>query len=418
MAYRDDIATLGADHHWPFEDDSLDEIGSVNGTDTSILYTASAIAEDASNAMSTDALTDRVTLATTTEINNSAQARKAVCGWYLSTVYEAPPSRIYGEGNDTTVFQICMGFGNQVIFECVEPTNFPLGLQIYGPSLVPNRAYHLCAIFLGNAQGNEVKFFVDGVKQLNADPVDRQPDTASLDARGIPEFGDPVGVVGLGGGVVIQQATRDAHFNHWATWGDEADADLTDIEVRETLFEGGVLATQSVSTGTEAVMQTSLETIDNELKGNVPLAIRVPANTGDTDFELSSIAITFDPLSSIHVQYTGTATLNWRNDRDSNATIFSTPFGGTITVQNETQLDISGLQNPTEIRVFEAGTTTEVAGVENETDGLFESFVYVDSVDIMIVSLNEDIIRLEAVDTSVDVVLQVSQFFDRNYNNP
>ncbi|MBT7538609.1 MAG: hypothetical protein HN683_04675 [Gammaproteobacteria bacterium] len=424
MAYRDDIATLGADHHYPFEDDSLDEIGAVNGTDSGVLYTGTAIAEDASNCMTTNTQGsisvrgDRVTLATTANINNSAQTQKAVCGWFMFDSFRPPPIHIYGEGDTTTKWQFIAGFGNNLVFEVVEATNFPTGLQVYGPEMVPNRAYHLCGIFLGNSNGNEVKLFVDGVEMTNADPLDRQPDTASLDARGVAVFGDAgTASQGVGGGTVRMSGSDEGYYNHWATF-DGASADLSDTEIRETLFEGGVLATETIAAGTESAMQTALELIDNGLKGNVPCAIRVANNTGDTDFELSAIAITFDPLSSIHVQYTGSATLNWRNDRNSNATIFSTTGGGTITVQNETQLDISGLQNPTEVRVYEAGTTTEVAGEENVTDGLFESFVYVDSVDIMIVSLTEDIIRLESVDTSVGVVLQVSQFFDRNYRNP
>ncbi len=80
MAYGADIDALGADHRWDFDGDSLDQIGSINGTDTSMLYTSAAICEDATNCAETNAITDRVSIPTTTEINNSAQARKAVCG--------------------------------------------------------------------------------------------------------------------------------------------------------------------------------------------------------------------------------------------------------------------------------------------------------------------------------------------------
>jgi hypothetical protein len=346
MAYRDDIANLGADHHWDFDGDSLDQIGSVNGTNTGVIFTDGNIALDSTNCMTTNGLTDRVTLATTTNINNSAQQRKAVCGWYETTGFQAPPSIIYGEGDNVTNFQIVFGFGNNVMFEVTEPTNFPSGLQVYGPALVPNRVYHLCAIFLGNTQGNEVKFFVDGVEQSLADPTDRQPDTADLNSRGIATFGDPSGTVGIGGAIVLQQAARDGRYQHWATWGDEADADLTDTEVRETLFERGALAENTISSGTESAMQTSLDAL-TVAQGNAACNVEIEAVTGGGDFTLTS-DLTFDPLSSLHFRYNGTAdTLTLVNVSGGDASIVSAPFGGTIVLANRQTLTVTVLDNNT-----------------------------------------------------------------------
>ena len=146
MAYRDDISALGADHHWDFDGDALDQLGGVNGTNSGCIFTDSAITEDATNCATTNGPGDRITLATTTNINNSAQTRKAVSGWYSTTAIQPYPVRIYGEGNNTTCFQFSMGFGNNFMFECTEPTNFATGLQIFGPVAQPNRVYHLCGI--------------------------------------------------------------------------------------------------------------------------------------------------------------------------------------------------------------------------------------------------------------------------------
>lgn len=342
MAYRDDIAALGADHHWIFEDDYNDDIGVANGTNTGTILTDAAIAEDANNSMTTDALTERVTLPTTTTINNSAQQRKAVCGWYMTTAFQAPPSIIYGEGTDATNFQFVFGFGNNVMFECTEPTNFSDALQVYGPALVPNRAYHLCGIFLGNTQGNEIKFFVDGVEQTLADPSDRQPDTADLNSRGVGIFGDPSGTVGIGGGVVLQQAARNGRYNHWAAWGDEADADLTDTEIRETLFERGALADSTIAAGTESAMQTSLDAIATA-QDNAPLNIEVAAVTGGGNFTLTSDKV-FDALSSCHYRYNGTADqLTIVNIDGGNASIGAAPFGGTIVIATRQTLTVTVL---------------------------------------------------------------------------
>ncbi len=251
--------------------------------------------------------------------------------------------RIYGEGTEATCFQFVMGYGNNLTFECTEPTNFPTGLQIFGPPLVPDRVYHICGIFLGNSNGNEIKLFVDGVEITNADPADRQPDTASLDSRGVGEFGDPAGTTGLGGAIVLQQAARDCNYQHWAAWGDTADADLTDTEIRETLFERGALADFTVSTNTEANMQTALDAIA-DAQGNSPCCIEIEAVTGGGDFTLTSDK-TFDALASIHFRYNGTADtltiVNVDGDQQGDASIGAAPFGGSITIATRQTLTVT-----------------------------------------------------------------------------
>ncbi len=372
MAYSDDISTLGADHHWDFDGDSLDQIGTVNGTNSGVVFTGSAIAEDATNCMQTNtqgSITvrgDYVTLATTTEINNSAQARKCVAGWFRSNSFRPPPVHIYGEGNTTTKFQFVMVYGNQLMFECVEATNFPDGLQVYGPSLQPNRTYHLCGIFSGNGYDNEVKLFVDGIEQTAADPSDRQPDTASLDARGVAVFGDAgTSAQGMGGDAVRLSCCVTGSYNHWATWGDEADALLTDTEVRETLFERGALAEDTITTNTEANMQTALDALTVS-RTNVALDVEVAAVTGGGDFQLTSDLV-FDDLTSMQFRYNGTADeLTIVNVSGGNATQSKSgaPFGGTIVVKDRQTLTVT---------VLDASTKTAISGarvyIEADTGG-------------------------------------------------
>jgi len=117
MAYSYDISNLGADHHWKSDGDSSDSIGSVTSTDTGMAYTGSPLAKDATNSAVMDARGDRVALADTTTISNSAQARKAVCGWFMVTAKELPTCRIYGEGGTTTNFQFLIFPGNSVMLE-------------------------------------------------------------------------------------------------------------------------------------------------------------------------------------------------------------------------------------------------------------------------------------------------------------
>lgn len=341
MAYRDDISALGADHHWDFDGDSLDQIGSVNGTDTSMLYTSTAIAEDATNCAETDAVTDRVSLPTTTEINNSAQARKAVAGWFMPTAIQNPPKNVYGEGDATQAFRFILGWGNNLMFEVDTAGQI---VQLFGDvKLTANRSYHLCMVFEGTGYGNLVSAYLDGVPQLNAEPANRQPGVATLPARSVAEFGDPAGTVAVGGTAVILIAPINGKYNHWATWGDEADAVLTETEVREELFEKGALPTNTISSGTEAAMQTSLDAYADTVRVNSPLCIRINAVTGDGDLTLTADNVTFDPLASIHIQYMGTGTLTWRNTNGADASISSTPAGGTIVIANVTDITVTAL---------------------------------------------------------------------------
>ena len=91
--------------------------------------------------------------------------------------------------------------------------------------------------------------------------------------------------------------------------------------------------------------------------------------------------------------------------------------GASTTVNNLTVLTLTGLQPNTEIRVFTAGTTTEIAGVENSGSS-FTANISESSVDIVIHALGYVYQRLTSVDTSADLTLPVQQIADRNYENP
>jgi len=283
LAYSDDLQALGADHHWKFDGDSVDDVGAVGRTDTGISFIGDPIAEDATNSMFTDAFNELVSIATTSDINSGTPDRKAVAGWYMTNAYQPPPGSIYREGDNATCFHFAFAYGNFLLFECVEPTNFTL--QVFGPALVPNRVYHLCGIFEGSSYANEVRFYVDGVEQLDASPVNRQPGTASLDARTVvAQFGHNPGSTtsGIGGGVIALNSALNGYYNHWATW-DGAVAVLTEANVREELFEKGALPDVTISSSTESAMQIALDVYSDTVRDNAALCIRIEDCT-DGDF--------------------------------------------------------------------------------------------------------------------------------------
>lgn len=86
------------------------------------------------------------------------------------------------------------------------------------------------------------------------------------------------------------------------------------------------------------------------------------------------------------------------------------------------QLTLTGLQPNTEVRIFNAGTTTELAGQEDIDSGIFSwSYDYetYSSVDISILSLGYQNIRLLGLPiTFAGLTVPVQQQIDRQYENP
>ena len=97
-------------------------------------------------------------------------------------------------------------------------------------------------------------------------------------------------------------------------------------------------------------------------------------------------------------------------------------FNGTRTDANGTivpdsVLTLIGLQVNSEVRVYIAGTTTEIAGVENSGTTFADATIAVDSVDVVVLNLQYLAIKIKNVDTSLDVTLPIQQVFDRQYKN-
>lgn len=92
--------------------------------------------------------------------------------------------------------------------------------------------------------------------------------------------------------------------------------------------------------------------------------------------------------------------------------------GVTVNVNISSTLTFTGLEDNTEVRVYDAGTTTEVAGVENSLGGTFAASISVASVDVNIHNLDYQFIRLTGLNTSSDLTVPVQQTFDRQFENP
>jgi len=130
-----------------------------------------------------------------------------------------------------------------------------------------------------------------------------------------------------------------------------------------------------------------------------------------TAFDLSDWDIVVDGAT-----YTGDITTTGTITLSNGGLIVGTATDsvGTTTVST---LTLTGLQSNSEVRVFGAGTTTELAGVEN-SGTTFTANISASSVDIVVHSLGYEYQKIEGADTSSNLTLPIQQRVDRNYRNP
>lgn len=99
--------------------------------------------------------------------------------------------------------------------------------------------------------------------------------------------------------------------------------------------------------------------------------------------------------------------------------------GATTVVNADVTVTFDGMRDLTEVRVYAAGTKTELAGIENATAGspdnrsFAASVAASTSVDYTLVNVNYEIIRVEGFTwPAADQTILVQQRFDRNNFNP
>lgn len=177
-------------------------------------------------------------------------------------------------------------------------------------------------------------------------------------------------------------------------------------------------------------LQNAAPTLTGTLTGNMTYEYQIDDGTGYNGSWLTLNGTnlsshTIDPYVGFKMKFRiTTATANTTNAithvsilTDSDATSQESclyPLSTNI-------LEMTGLKNPTEVRVFEAGTTLEIDGQDSVTSGTFSTQIdggTYPSVDISIISLGYQNTRLLAVDVaSGNISIPVQQVIDRQYAN-
>jgi hypothetical protein len=134
--------------------------------------------------------------------------------------------------------------------------------------------------------------------------------------------------------------------------------------------------------------------------------------TASSAFALSGNTITIKANS-----FTGDMTTTGIITLVNGSTFIGTRTDANGTVSPDSVLTLTGLQANSEVRVYAAGTTTEIAGVENSGTTFTDATIAVNSVDIIIHNVSYEYQKIEAADTSGNLTLPIQQRFDRNYRN-
>lgn len=414
MAYRNDILATNPDYLWPFDGDTIDLVAAAVGNNSGGGFPSTQICEDATQSLLFNDTGDSVGLGANSDIELAAD-RKAVMGWIRVDSIQQPPKTIYREGaNQNSQFNLVMWAGNNLMLDVVTPST---NVQAFADQVVtPNRAYCVFLRVEGTGFGNKVEMYIDGVKQSITEPSNGELGVATLPTRlNFSGLGITSNTQVGGENVLLNSANQILHAM-WAFWS-AANAQLTDQTIRD-LFELGALPGVTITTDTEANMQSQLDAIASTVRPNEPLNIRVEDISGGGTLNLTADNITHDPLASIHVQYVGTGTLNWTNINGSDSSIGSVTNGGTLNFINPAVITVGPLIANSEVRIYEAGTANEVAGIENSGTS-FSSSIEVGSVDVVVHALDYEYVRITGIDMSQgDVNVPISQVFDRQYENP
>ena len=415
ITYQESVLSLNPDHYWPLNGDYIDIASGLNWTvrSGSPSFTAVPLTRGRSNAWTVSAQGQEAGPANSNQINGQSETTRSMGGWIRFSEVQASFVMFYEEGGSVNNIAFLMGIGGILIAQLADTGDD--NVHAYSDfALQPNRNYHIMFRFDYNST-DRFELLVDGVVQVSTFGNPLTSAGGHLDAHsGDIAFGDSSDSLEVFGTDINFPAATTAYYQDWATWT----IFITDSETRISLFEQGVRGDIQITSGTQAEMQTQLDAFASTVQPNSDCTFRIGACT-DGDFTLDFDNITFDEGTTLQVQYLGVDVLTANNLNGSNldAGKISTLNGGTVNIVTPSQVTVAGLQPNTEVRIFEAGTTTEIGGIES-TSGNFITSVQTNSVDISVINLQFQNVRIKNVNTTTDAFIPVVQQVDRQYLNP
>lgn len=186
------------------------------------------------------------------------------------------------------------------------------------------------------------------------------------------------------------------------------------ITIKSSTFTGGATATTgAVTTVNGTLLSGGTFDCDVNYQSGAGTTLTNVTVNGTLDF---SIAGTYTlqgcAINEVTNSSGGNVVLNL-----ANGSTITTNTGPNITLVSSTSFSLTGLKTNSEVRVYEAGTTNEIDGVENSGTS-FTTVLNTSAVDFVVFALGYQPIRQLNVSTTSNVSIPIQQTVDRVYNNP
>lgn len=289
----------------------------------------------------------------------------------------------------------------------------------------------------GNSTGNNV--FELGVKQGTDEGVQGVAITVPSGVGGTLDVSNNnVNAMGIFGCTLTgfdQGVTFAANTSYEVYSTAFIDCDIIDIQTIQ--FKNNNIQDSANATGAVLLPSNTTNFADCSFtRGSSGHALYVnPTGAGPFTYDLTGLTysgyatsngttgqevIYVDPVTS-----TANVTFNITGGGDTPTIREAAGYTGTVTVNNNKQITLTGLRDNTEIRVFTTSTTTELAGTENATTGTVDDRSFAFSlaagavIDIRIINKKYEYLTiLNFTVPSNDTSIPISQREDRNYSNP
>ena len=353
-AYLSLIDSLLPGHYWRLQNTYTDTGSSPSGqrdmdntiTDGGGAMTTTEICENTTHSWQLTSVTAAREIQDVGDMNTGTVNERTFCGWIMLGGTQKSASAIYKEGGGVQNLAFIVSLGNTLTAQMADSVTGN-NVQAFGNfKLTPNRPYHICYRYSYTESPKEFRLFVDGEEQTSTDgnPI---TGTSFSSHSGDCVWGDPDGNLETGGTDIAYQGQVDCYYAAWVHWaeadnGGNVPLDKT-TEIRDKLFRRGALPNETITTGTQAAMQTQLDALADTEIPDWPLGIRVEDVTGGGELELTFDNITFNSRCTLDLEWRGGGDLNiiLENGSSVDAAKIYTPLSGTVNLIQAPEVSVT-----------------------------------------------------------------------------
>jgi len=188
-------------------------------------------------------------------------------------------------------------------------------------------------------------------------------------------------------------------------------------------FDSSIAASAVLAASPAEAAKISGSTFTSAGTGNGLEITGTAADFTLTDVDFSGYSTTVDANKAIYVNIaSGTVNITISGGSGVTAASHVRTAGATIVVNSDVTVTFTNMKDNTEVRIYTAGTKTELAGIENATAGTANARTFAaaipggTNVDYTMVNEQYEIVRVESFTwPTADQSILISQRFDRNF---